>query len=170
MVTARAAKCAAQPALLTSFGGGSSDAAVTFIGLQRLFKRSLPFEQIPQVLRDLGSDVPFFTLGGRAAGYGRGDEVSPGPKVQTDAEIDAWIRKVAATANHPASTCLMGTGPDTVLDPQMRVRGTERLRVVDASAMPDLVSAHINACVLMMAEKASDVIRGRPALAPVLDA
>src|SRR5437764_3231491 len=47
-------------------GGGSSDAAVTFIGLQRLFKRSLPFEQIPQVLRDLGSDVPFFTLGGRA--------------------------------------------------------------------------------------------------------
>ncbi len=96
----------------------------------------------------------------------RGDEVSPGPKVQTDAEIDAWIRKVAATANHPASTCVMGTGPDTVLDPQMRVRGTERLRVVDASAMPDLVSAHINACVLMMAEKASDMIRGRPALPP----
>src|SRR5437868_6168276 len=56
-------------------GGGSSDAAVTFIGLQRMFKRALPFEQVPQVLRDLGSDVPFFVLGGRAAGYGRGDEV-----------------------------------------------------------------------------------------------
>src|SRR6266404_7308508 len=56
-------------------GGGSSDAAVTFIGLQRLYKRALPFEEVPQVLRDLGSDVPFFTLGGRAAGYGRGDEV-----------------------------------------------------------------------------------------------
>jgi len=61
----------------------------------------------------------------------------------------------------------MGTGPDTVLDPQMRVRGVEKLRVVDASAMPDLVSAHINACVLMMAERMSDIIRGKPVLAPV---
>ena len=94
-------------------------------------------------------------------------ETSPGPKVATDAEIDAWIRKVAATANHPCATCAMGTTPDTVLDPQMRVRGVEQLRVVDASAMPDLVSAHINACVLMMADKASDMIRGRPQLAAV---
>jgi choline dehydrogenase-like flavoprotein len=97
----------------------------------------------------------------------RGVETAPGPAVQSDAEIDAWIRKNAATANHPASTCAMGTAPDTVLDPQMRVRGVERLRVVDASAMPDLVSAHINACVLMMADKASDMIRGKPALPPV---
>jgi choline dehydrogenase-like flavoprotein len=96
----------------------------------------------------------------------RGAEMSPGPKVKTDAEIDNWIRNVAATANHPASTCVMGTGPDTVVDPQFRVHGAERLRVVDASAMPDLVSAHINACVLMMAEKASDMIRGKPALEP----
>jgi 4-pyridoxate dehydrogenase len=95
----------------------------------------------------------------------RGEEVKPGPAVKSDAEIDAWIRKVAATANHPSSTCAMGTGPDSVLDPQLRVRGAERLRVVDASAMPDLVSAHINACVLMMADKASDIIRGKPALA-----
>jgi choline dehydrogenase-like flavoprotein len=94
----------------------------------------------------------------------RGIETSPGPKIKTDAEIDNWIRNVAATANHPASTCVMGTGPDTVIDPQFRVHGTERLRVVDASAMPDLVSAHINACVLMMAEKASDLIAGKPLL------
>src|SRR3974390_2112460 len=53
-------------------GGGSADAAVTLIGLQRLFKLPLAFEDVPTVLRDLGSDVPFFALGGRAAGFGRG--------------------------------------------------------------------------------------------------
>ena len=95
----------------------------------------------------------------------RGNETSPGPAIKTDAEIDEWIRNTAITANHPSATCAMGTGPAAVLDPQMRVRGTERLRVVDASAMPDLVSAHINACVLMMAERASDLIRGKPTLA-----
>ena len=95
----------------------------------------------------------------------RGAETSPGPKIQSDAEIDNWIRNVAATANHPASTCMMGTGPGAVVDPQFRVHGVDGLRVVDASAMPDLVSAHINACVLMMAEKASDLIRGKPVLA-----
>jgi 4-diphosphocytidyl-2-C-methyl-D-erythritol kinase len=56
-------------------GGGSADAAVTFIGLQRMYKRALAFEQIPGILSNLGSDVPFFTLGGRASGVGRGDEV-----------------------------------------------------------------------------------------------
>ena len=61
----------------------------------------------------------------------------------------------------------MGLGPESVLDPELKVRGIEALRVVDASAMPDLVSAHINACVLMMAERASDLIRGRPVLRPV---
>jgi choline dehydrogenase-like flavoprotein len=94
----------------------------------------------------------------------RGIETAPGPNVKTDIEVDEWIRNTAATANHPASTCMMGTGPHTVVDPEFRVHGVERLRVVDASAMPDLVSAHINACVLMMAEKASDHIRGRQVL------
>jgi choline dehydrogenase-like flavoprotein len=100
----------------------------------------------------------------------RGEELAPGPAVKTDAEIDAWIKKVSITAHHPCGTCAMGIGPEAVVDPELRVRGIEALRVVDASAMPDLVSAHINACVIMMAEKASDVIRGRPVLAPIMDA
>jgi choline dehydrogenase len=100
----------------------------------------------------------------------RGVETNPGGKVQTDAEIDDWLRNTVITAHHPCGTCPMGSTPDTVLDPQMRVRGVEGLRVVDASAMPDLVSAHINACVLMMAEKASDIIRGRQPLPAAMDA
>jgi 4-pyridoxate dehydrogenase len=95
----------------------------------------------------------------------RGVETAPGSEVKSDSEIDVWMRRVAQTANHPAGTCPMGIGPDSVLDPELRVRGVERLRVVDASAMPDLISAHINACVIMMAEKASDLIRGRAQLA-----
>jgi 4-pyridoxate dehydrogenase len=88
----------------------------------------------------------------------RGAETAPGERVKSDADIDAWLKKVSVTAHHPASTCPMGTTPDCVLDPQLRVRGAQRLRVADASAMPDLVSAHINATVLMLAEKASDLI------------
>jgi choline dehydrogenase-like flavoprotein len=94
----------------------------------------------------------------------RGRETSPGDAVKTDAEIDAFIRRTAITAHHPCGTCAMGTTPDTVTDPELRVCGVEHLRVVDASVMPDLVSAHINACVLMIAEKASDIIRKRTPL------
>jgi 4-pyridoxate dehydrogenase len=94
----------------------------------------------------------------------RGAETAPGPDVQSDAEIDAFIRRTALTAHHPAATCPMGIGPEAVLDAEMKVRGVERLRVVDASAMPDLVGAHLNAAVLMMAEKAADMIAGKPAL------
>jgi 4-pyridoxate dehydrogenase len=100
----------------------------------------------------------------------RGVETAPGEAVKTDAEIDAFIRKTAITAHHPCGTCAMGIGPEAVTDPQLRVRGVERLRLVDASIMPDLVSAHINACVLMIAEKASDVIRGKSPLPAELDA
>jgi 4-pyridoxate dehydrogenase len=94
----------------------------------------------------------------------RGIETAPGVNVKTDAEIDAYIKKTAVTAHHPCGTCAMGIGPDSVVDPELKVRGVEGLRVVDASTMPDIVSAHINACVLMIGEKASDMIRGKPAL------
>jgi 4-pyridoxate dehydrogenase len=89
----------------------------------------------------------------------RGEEIGPGLKVKSDTEIDAWLKTAVITAHHPAGTCAMG--PDGVLDPELKVRGIEHLRVCDAAAMPDLVSAHINACVIMMADKASDIIRGR---------
>jgi 4-pyridoxate dehydrogenase len=93
----------------------------------------------------------------------RGAELLPGPDKQTDAEIDAYIRATTTTVSHPVSTCRMGTDAESVLDPELRVRGVEALRVVDGSALPDLVSAHTNACVIMMAEKAADMIRGRTA-------
>jgi choline dehydrogenase-like flavoprotein len=94
----------------------------------------------------------------------RGKETSPGEQVKSDSEIDAWLKRTVITAHHPCGTCAMGIGPDVVTDPDLKVRGIERLRVVDASVMPDLASAHINACVLMIAERASDLIRGRPPL------
>jgi choline dehydrogenase-like flavoprotein len=92
----------------------------------------------------------------------RGEELEPGRAITTDAGIDDWIRATAITALHPACSCAMGLQADQVLDPRLRVRGIEGLRVVDASAMPDLPSGHLNACVMMMAEKAADMIRGRP--------
>src|SRR6266508_956708 len=100
----------------------------------------------------------------------RGPETSPGEGVETVTEIDAWLRNTAITAHHPCGTCAMGTGPDTVTDPQLRVHGVEHLRVVDACVMPDLVSAHIDACVLMIAEKAADLIRNKPPLPADYDA
>ena len=90
----------------------------------------------------------------------RGVELAPGPDVKTDDQIDDWIRRTTVTAHHPSCTCPMGTGEEAVLDPELKVRGVENLRVVDAAAMPDLVSGNINAAVLMIAEKAVDMIKG----------
>ena len=96
----------------------------------------------------------------------RGIETWPGAEVATDAHMDAFIRRTAETAFHPSCTCAMGAGDEAVLDPELRVRGAEGLRVADAAAMPDLVSGNINACVFMLAEKAADMIRGRAPLPP----
>jgi 4-pyridoxate dehydrogenase len=94
----------------------------------------------------------------------RGAPVAPAPDILTTAQIDAWIRDTVITVNHPLGTCAIGA--QGVLDPELRVHGIENLRVVDASALPDMPSAHINAIVMMLAERASDLIRGRPPLAP----
>ena len=90
-----------------------------------------------------------------------GAEFFPGPKCESDDEIDDHIRKTSITVHHPAGTCRMGVDADSVVDPQLRVRGVGGLRVVDASVMPDLVCGNINAAVIMIAEKASDMIRSR---------
>ena len=74
--------------------------------------------------------------------------------------MDAWIRSAVVTVNHPLGTCRMGRGPDAVLDPDLKVRGIDCLRVVDAAALPDMPSAHINAIVMMLAERASDLTAG----------
>lgn len=86
-------------------------------------------------------------------------EANPGADCKSDDEIDAYIRRTALTAHHPAGTCKMGSDDTCVVDPQCKVRGIENLRVVDASIMPDLVSAHLNAAVFMIAEKGAEMIR-----------
>jgi 4-pyridoxate dehydrogenase len=92
-------------------------------------------------------------------------EFAPGEDKRSAADIDEHIRKTAITVHHPAGTCRMGLETDelAVVDHELKVRGTEALRVVDASVMPDLPSGNINAAVLMMAEKAADLIQGRAA-------
>lgn len=99
----------------------------------------------------------------------RGNRIDPAPEVQTDADIEAWFREKSITAHHPCGTCPMGTGAEAVLDPDLKVKGTEGLRVIDASSMPDLTSGNINAPVYMIAEKGADQIRGE-LLPPMPDA
>ncbi|KAF1333693.1 Choline dehydrogenase, partial [Globisporangium splendens] len=94
----------------------------------------------------------------------RGDAVSPAQDVQSDAEIDAWIRQTTESAYHPSCTNRMGVDENTVVDPQTRVHGLENLRVVDASIMPNIISGNLNAPTIMLAEKAADIILGNPAL------
>jgi choline dehydrogenase len=88
----------------------------------------------------------------------RGEEVWPGPKVKTDDDIDAFIRANAASIYHPVGTCRMGVDDDSVVDEQLRVRGVDGLRVIDASIMPNLISANTNAPTIMIAEKGADYI------------
>ncbi len=93
-------------------------------------------------------------------------ELKPGPQVKSDEELDAYIRASMDLDHHPTSTCAMGQDAMSVVDPQLKVRGIEALRVVDASVMPRVNGGHTNAPTLMIAEKAADLILGRPVLAP----
>ena len=91
----------------------------------------------------------------------RGTELNPGPDVQTDKEIEEFVRANAETIYHPVGTCKMGSDEFAVVDDKLRVRGVENLRVVDASVMPTLIGGNTNAPTIMIADKISDHILGK---------
>jgi len=90
----------------------------------------------------------------------RGEELFPGDKVRDEAGLREFIAHKAESIYHPVGTCRMGSDAESVVDPQLRVRGVQNLRVVDASVMPKLIGGNTNAPTIMIAEKAADLIRG----------
>ncbi len=96
----------------------------------------------------------------------RGDEIQPGSDVQSDEEIDAWVKQNVESAYHPSCSCRMGADDDSmaVLDAECRVRGIESLRVVDSSIFPTIPNGNLNAPTIMVAEKAADLILGHQPL------
>ena len=97
----------------------------------------------------------------------RGAEFKPGAAVQSDDDIDAYIKATAETIYHPVGTCRMGADKASVVDKDCKVRGIKNLRVVDASVMPNLIGGNTNAPTMMIAEKVSDHVRGKKFLAGV---
>lgn len=96
----------------------------------------------------------------------RAHESAPGSSAAGDDELIEYVRAQAYTVHHPVGTCRMGTDAMAVVDPQLRIIGLEGIRVADASVFPSLIGGNTNAAVVMVAEKAADMILGRPALAP----
>ena len=101
-----------------------------------------------------------------AFGAFRGAAIYPEANVRSDAQILDFVRTTSETEFHPSCTCRMGHDAMAVVGPDLKVHGIENLRVIDASVMPAVISANLNATVMMIAEKAADMIRGHPALAP----
>ncbi len=99
----------------------------------------------------------------------RAVEVAPGPQVRDEAELGSYVRRTASTVHHPVGTCRMGPDAESVVDSQLRVHGIDALRVVDASAFPSIIGGNTNATVVMMAEKAADMMLGIPAPPAVED-
>ena len=133
---------------------GSDPMAAPLIDPNFLGERS-DVEQLVEgfkITRNILSQPALARLGGR--------ELPQSAGARTDAEIERFVRDHADTIYHPVGTCRMGNGPLVVVDAQLRVRGIERLRVVDGSIMPRLVSGNTNAPIIMIAEKAVDMIRG----------
>ncbi|MET2828918.1 choline dehydrogenase [Mesorhizobium shangrilense] len=95
----------------------------------------------------------------------RGDEMAPGADVRTNDEIDAWVRETMESTYHPCGSCRMGEDAMAVVDSNLKVRGIEALRVIDSSVFPSEPNANLNAPTIMLAERASDIVRGKPLLA-----
>lgn len=96
-----------------------------------------------------------------------GEELSPGPATQSDAEIDTFVRDAVETAYHPSCTCKMGSDNEAVVDSECRVRGLQGLRIADSSIMPSIVTGNLNVPTIMLAEKAADLIAGNSPLEPL---
>jgi choline dehydrogenase len=125
-----------------------------------------PLVKAVGIARDIAATKP---LGRRLR-----TELAPGPQVESDAEMKEWIRGNLSTIYHPVGTCAMGGDSPvaaskltSVVDTQLRVRGIERLRVVDASVMPTVPRGNTNAPTIALAERAADLIQGRAPLAPM---
>ena len=94
----------------------------------------------------------------------RGVEMAPGPDVQTDDEIDAFVRETVESTYHPCGSCRMGSDAMAVVDPELRVHGIAGLRVIDSSVFPTEPNGNLNAPTIMLAERGADMVRGRPLL------
>lgn len=116
-----------------------------------------------------GLKIARMLLAAKAFAKYRKRELCPGPEANDDKALLAHIAKYAETLYHPCGTCKMGNDPAAVVDSELRVRGVEGLRVVDASVMPTVPGGNTNAPTIMIAEKAADLIKGRPGSRPAAD-
>ena len=133
-----------------------------------IFANYLATEEDRRALR-AGVDIVREVVGQKALSGLRAAEFEPGEAVSSDEDIDAWMRRAAETIYHPVGTCRMGQADDpmAVVDATLKIIGLPGLRVVDASVMPTLVGGNTNAPTIMIAEKAADMILGRPPPAPL---
>jgi choline dehydrogenase len=108
-------------------------------------------------------------LGQAAMDRFRGQEIAPGEAITADDQIDEWVRQNVESAYHPSCTCKIGADndPTAVLDAGCRVRGIGQLRVIDSSAFPSITNGNLNAPTIMLAERAADLVTGRPLLKPL---
>ena len=137
----RSADPAAKPELVGNHLAEPEDVAALVAGFRKL--------------REIGRTEPLSAV--------RGAELVPRDRVESDAEIEAFLRQEIELLYHPVGTCRMGSDDGAVVDPELRVRGVEALSVADASIMPVITGGNTNAPTIMIGEKAADLIRGRPA-------
>jgi choline dehydrogenase-like flavoprotein len=128
----------AKPSILTNTLAEPEDVAALVTGVE--------------LAREIAAAEPLASVTGR--------EIYPGPTARDDADVEAHVRRAVELLYHPSGTCRMG-GEDAVLDPDLRVRGVEGLRVVDASVFPVIPGGNTNAPTIMVAERAADLVRGK---------